>query len=107
LGRWESPDLRVYAIWLPFRSGTRDAISGAVLDDPRVRHYWDGPALSSDFFSRHLPEGFPGIWDVYAVYGPDARWDDEPAPLAKWGGTVIGDGPTLMATVRSLLGPPS
>ncbi|MGH2677645.1 MAG: hypothetical protein ACRDHB_04715 [Actinomycetota bacterium] len=107
LGRWRSPDLRVYAIWLPFRSGTRDAISDTVLGDPRVRHFWDGRAASSDFFGAHLPGGFPGLYDVYAVYGPTARWNDEPAPLAKSGGTVIGDTSTLMASVRSLLGPPS
>jgi hypothetical protein len=107
LGRWDTPDLRVYAIWLPFRSGTRDAISVTVLADPRVRHYWDGQAVSSDYFGGHLPGGFPGLWDAYAVYGPTARWDDQPAPLAGWGGSVIGDSSSLMATVRSLLGPPA
>jgi hypothetical protein len=106
LEKWGSPDLRVYAIWLPFRSGTRDAIVGSVMDDPRVRHYWDGKALSSDFFSRHLPDAFPGIWDIWVAYGPDARWDAEPAPLARWGGTVIGEGSSLMATIQSFLGPP-
>jgi hypothetical protein len=103
----ESSDLRVYAVWLPFRSGYRDAISGTLLADARVRHYWDGRAVTSDFFGRTLPQAFPGLWDAYIVYGPDARWDDEPAPLARWGGTVIGDGSSLRATVRSLLAAPA
>lgn len=104
--RWKTEDLRIYAVWLPFLGGTRDAIDGTLLADPRVRHYWDGDAVSSAYFGETLPGNFGTFWDGFAVYGPDARWGDEPGPLATSGVTVIGESAVLGDAIRSFLGPP-
>jgi hypothetical protein len=104
--KWRSEDLRVYVVWLPFLGGTRDSVDGTLLADPRVRHYWDGAAVSSSFFGQHLPGGFGQFWDGFAVYGPDARWGDEPGPLIASGVTVIGESASLKEAIQTLLGPP-
>jgi hypothetical protein len=104
--KWRSEDLRVYVVWLPFLGGTRDSIDGTLLADHRVRHYWDGDAVSSAYFGEHLPGGFGQFWDGYAVYGPAARWEDEPGPLVGSGVTVIGQSASLKAAIQDLLGPP-
>jgi hypothetical protein len=104
--KWKSEDLRLYVVWVPFLGGTRDAIDGTLLADARVRHYWDGEAVSSAYFGQHLPGDFGIFWDGYALYGPDARWGDEPGPLLDAGVTVIGQSASLRNAIRSLLGPP-
>src|ERR671919_1869525 len=53
-----------------------------------------------------LPGNFGTFWDGFAVYGPDARWGDEPGPLATSGVTVIGESAVLGDAIRSFLGPP-
>lgn len=104
--RWRSERLRLYVVWLPFLGGTREAIDGTLLADPRVRHIWDGDAVSSAYFGEHLPGGSAQFWDGFAVYGPYARWEGEPGPLVASGGTVIGEGASLREAIETLLGPP-
>lgn len=103
LGRWGTDTLRVHTVWLPFLGGSREAIDGTLLADPRVHHYWDGDAVTSRWFGSHLPGAGGIFWDGYVVYGPEARWGAEPV---EYGATVIGDSPSLELAVRSLLGPP-
>jgi hypothetical protein len=47
--------------------------------DARATHYWDGTGgtMRSYRATLALPED---AWDVYMVYGPDARWDSELPP---------------------------
>jgi hypothetical protein len=106
LERWTSGDLRVHTVWLPFLGGTRGAIDGTLLSDPRVRHYWDGQAVTSRWFGTNLPGQSGFFWDAYVVYGPDARWSEEPPQPVEYGATVIGDSASLEQAIRSLLGPP-
>jgi hypothetical protein len=75
----ETPDLehpRDYAVWVPFLAGTQQAadVSQRVLPDPRVDHYWDGEAATSDWFAENVEHSFAPAWDVYYLYGPDASW---------------------------------
>ena len=104
--KWRTENLRVSVVWLPFLGGTRDAIDGTLLADPRVRHYWDEDALSSAYFGERLPGSFGTFWDGYVLYGPEAAWEDEPGPLVASGVTVIGKSASLRGAIRSLLGPP-
>jgi hypothetical protein len=104
--KWGTGDLRVYVVWLPFLGGTRDAIDGTLLADPRVQHYWDGDTVSSAYFGEHLPGNLGQFWDGFVLYGPQARWDEEPGPLVASGVTVIGESASLGEAIRSLLGPP-
>lgn len=98
-------DLAVYAVWVPFLGGTRDAasLSQRVLPDPRVIHFWDGSALTSDWFADHVEQSSAPAWDVYYLYGPDARWSEVPGPLVGSGATIIGRSRQLETAIKPLL----
>lgn len=97
--------LRVYAVWVPFLAGTQEAadVSQRVLPDPRVIHYWDGAAATSDWFAKNVEKSSFPAWDVFYLYGPEATWTDVPAPLVSSGGTVIGRSSELKDAITPLL----
>jgi hypothetical protein len=70
-------------VWVPKLRGKAASIPYAAerVPDPRVRHFWDADGLLMNAYQRvlDLPED---AWDVYLVYGPEARWESElpPAP---------------------------
>jgi hypothetical protein len=99
--------LAVYAVWLPFLGGSRDAanLSRRVLPDRRVVHLWDESAITSDWFAEHVERSPAPAWDVYFLYGPDARWSNLPGPLVSSGGTIIGRSSALKAAIDPLLAP--
>ncbi len=100
-----SQDVRLYVVWLNQRStDARDTIDESTLADPRVTQYWDGEGITGTYFadSDLGGLGFSGlVYDVYYVFGPDAAWADEPAPLAASGGPVVSDGQKLLAALAS------
>jgi hypothetical protein len=100
-----SADLVVYAVWLPFLGGTQEAaeLSLEVLPDPRVVHLWDADAVTSDWFAENVEHSAGPAWDVYYLYGPDARWTDVPGPIVSSGATVIGRSDQLRAAIEPLL----
>ena len=71
----------------------------ATFPDPRARHFWDAGGWTIANFKPTL-----GIqvdaWDLYLLYGPDARWDGETPPVPDfwmhqlWG---VDNGPELDA----------
>jgi hypothetical protein len=101
--------LRVYAIWVPFLAGTEGAanVSRRVLPDHRVTQYWDGSALTSDWFARNVDHSAAPAWDRYYLYGPGAVWRGVPAPLVSSGGTIIGSASGLDGAIQPLLAEPS
>jgi hypothetical protein len=63
--------------------------------DPRAGHYWaNGYLLHA--YDRTLGLG-QDAWDIYLLYGPEARWDGaDPPTLAYWMNQLGGaNGPTL------------
>jgi hypothetical protein len=102
-----SQDLRVYAVWLNQRvTDDRDAIDESILDDPRVTQYWDAEGITGTHFADADLGGlgYSGfVYDVYYVFGPDAGWADEPAPLSGSGGPVLYEGDKLLAALRAQL----
>jgi len=98
-------NLRVYAVWVPFLAGTQQAadVSQRVLPDPRVVHYWDGAAATSDWFAENVEHSSAPAWDVYYLYGPDATWTVVPGPLISSGGTIIGRSAELSDAITPLL----
>ena len=98
-------ELAVYAVWVPFLGGTRDAaaLSQRVLPDPRVIQLWDEAAITSDWFAERVEHSQAPAWDVYYLYGPDAHWTDVPSPLESSGGTIIGRSSELKAVIAPLL----
>jgi hypothetical protein len=102
-------DLRVYAVWVPFLSGTEEAadVSRRVLPDARVTQFWDGSALTSAWFASNVEHSLAPAWDVYYLYGPDATWADVPGPLVTSGSSIIGQSGALKDAITRVLAPRS
>jgi hypothetical protein len=51
----------------------------SLLVDERATHYWDGDRKLGREIADILgaPQGSTA-WDVFLVYGPDAKWGDRP-----------------------------
>jgi hypothetical protein len=103
LSRTTDPKLRVFVIWVPFLSGTRAAINPSIFPGSRVTMFWDGTAMSSQWFSQHVTNQPSPTWDYYLLFSPQARWDAVPGPVVSQGGTVIGSTGQLLAAIRPLL----
>ena len=105
LGPNPAADIRVYAVWVPFLGGTQAAadVSQRVLPDARVAQFWDGSALSSDWFARNVEHTPPPAWDVWFLYGRGATWTKLPGPLVGSGGTIIGTSSALHDAIAPLL----
>jgi hypothetical protein len=77
------PGVRVYLAWVPmFRGMERDVPRASrEMPDLRAAHYWDGDSRLVKGYRETL-----GItedaWDIFLIYGPDAKWDGDrpPAP---------------------------
>lgn len=109
------PDLRVYAIWFSMYPGdVRERWPAADLPDPRVIHYWDEHKVAGTWYAGRVGEiheqraegsrGHEGpvLWDAYLVYGPEARWEDAPDGLRRWGRTILGTRESLREALDSL-----
>ncbi len=96
----------MYTIWLIGLGGERRSNwDPTVLPDPRVLHYWDAERFAGTWFARSV-EGADGyMWDTYLLYGPNATWEQAPAPLLSSGATIIDTGPQLREKLESLLKP--
>lgn len=110
LNKNPSAKLQVYAVWLPYFPGdARDRWSPDLLSDPRVMHYWDGEFTLGQWLKgvdelRDVPA--PIVWDTYALYGPQARWEEVPDSLVGWGFTVLGTRDKLRFEIGPFLPPP-
>ena len=101
----EFPNARIHVqvVWEPvLKSDIAAPITKVLglLDDQRVSQYWDPNRVVSQDLVRAvnaqpgryrleeaLPPGFIA-WDVVAVFGGDARWDDDLPVPAYYGGPV-------------------
>jgi hypothetical protein len=86
LANYPSPDLRVYMVWVPKSRGLERDVPSATIQhpEPRALHYWDAPSVLVNGYRQtlRLPED---AWDVFLLYGPDARWEgDRPPEPAYW-----------------------
>jgi len=102
-----SDDLRVYAVWLNQRiTDERAAIDQSILDDPRVRQYWDSKGITGTYFADNDLGGLGAsgfVYDVFYVFDGDATWQNDPAPLGAAGGPVLFEGEELLGAVRDRL----
>ena len=107
LDKETSKTFRLYVVWLNQRStDARDEIDEETLADPRVTQYWDGEGITGTYFAQNDLGGlgYSGfVYDVYYVFGADATWADEPAPLAGSGGPVLYEGADLLAALEAQL----
>ena len=102
-----SDDLRVYAVWLNQRvTDERGAIDQAILDDPRVRQYWDSEGITGTYFADNDLGGLGAsgfVYDVFYVFDGDAAWHNDPGPVDSAGGPVLYEGEELLAALKAQL----
>lgn len=62
-------------VWVPKTEGAREDVPDAMelVPDARARHFWDGQGALMAAYTRVLGLS-EDAWDIYMVYGPDARW---------------------------------
>ncbi len=86
----------MYVVWsnqLP--SDSRGGWDPGLLDDPRVREYWDGEGQVAHWlFANRAAIGFEffggsAVWDSSLLFAPSAVWDETPTDLRHFGYTVI------------------
>ena len=72
-------------VWVPKRGGAEKNVPEAtrLFDDARARHYWDDGGHLMAAFTRRLGLRYDA-WDVYFIYGPAARWEEEGPPSPEY-----------------------
>ncbi|MEM9492571.1 MAG: hypothetical protein AAGC55_25710 [Myxococcota bacterium] len=101
------PQLRGYAVWVPKSGGQGSDVPTAAQRIPDVRnaHYWDDRAALMAAYTKvlKLPED---AWDIYMIYGRNARWDGALPPKPKFWMHQLGSrdkprvpGPFLQSSV--------
>ena len=50
------------------------------MPDPRTSHYWDGAELLGKGYRKTLGIS-EDAWDIFLLYGPDAKWEAEEPPM--------------------------
>jgi hypothetical protein len=103
LEKYPSSAVRIYVVWFDMLPGdSRNLIDRRVLNDPRVTNFYDPNRVVGSWFAAHTGVTGGIVWDAYFLYGPDASWDAEPAPLVSSGGSVIGSSGDLAAAFHTL-----
>lgn len=85
---------------------SRASIETGLLDDPRVTHFWDGERVVGRWFAETDVGGAARssiVWDAYFLFGPNASWNQRPAPLAGTGAPVVSTTGALERELRPLL----
>jgi hypothetical protein len=103
LEKYPDAPLSVYAVWVTQLGATRGDVDPDLFGDERVTSYWDPDGLVGQAVGPDVQTFGPAVWDVYALYGPDARWDERPTGLTDWGAPVIAESDRLGQRVGALL----
>jgi hypothetical protein len=102
LEKYPDAPLSVYAVWVTQLGATRGDIEPDLFGDERVTSYWDPDGLVGEAIADDVEAYGSVVWDVYALYGTDARWDARPTGLTDWGAPVIADSDRLGQRVEAL-----
>jgi hypothetical protein len=76
-----------YIIWDPVFGGNFDGEAKKLssnFPDQRVRYFKDPDSLAGTLWRRVLKLFRPIAWDVYLLYGAEARWENEPPQPDFW-----------------------
>ena len=101
LERYPDADLRVYVGWIPILGTDSNPQVAELLVDRRATHFWDGEQKLGFAVTRLLGrgEGY-AAWDIFLVYGPGAKWGDQPAAV---GQPVISESGALQHALEPYL----
>jgi hypothetical protein len=97
--RHPDAELRVYVVWVPrIPTDERFQVAELITDD-RATLYWDNERRIEQHFAER--GGYGGAaYDFFYVYGPDARWGDEPEAT---GTPVVIEASKLQEALRPYL----
>ena len=71
----------MYAVWEPILKTDNERAARkatALLDDPRVEHYWVSTRDVGKLFQDPIGLTTEPAWDVYLVYPRGVSWDQSP-----------------------------
>ena len=63
-----------------------------------MSQFWDGERVSGTYLAKQNLGGLGSsgiVWDAYFLFGPQATWDENPAPLLASGSPVVYEGEPL------------
>ena len=78
--KFADEDIAFFIVYIPMlRSDNREAAARSLKDwqDPRFKVYWDGEREIGRAYGKTMD--MPGravAWDIYFLYGPEAKWKD-------------------------------
>jgi hypothetical protein len=74
LEKYPAANLKVYTVWFSMLAGdSRAGWRSGAMPDPRVTHLWDEERIASRWFAEHVVGAQGFTWDIYFLYGPNAR----------------------------------
>lgn len=75
LAKQPDPRLAAFVVWVPKLYGQASDVPTATrfVSDPRAQHFWDDSSVLVHQYDTVLGLG-EDAWDVYMIYGPQARW---------------------------------
>ena len=84
----------MFAIWLPILAGdSRSAWDSNVLNDPRVKEFWDGDRTAGKWLADKQLGGLgdPGsiVWDAYYAFPKNSTWARQPSGALATGSDII------------------
>ncbi len=101
LERYPKADIRVLVGWIPILGGDANPQVAELLVDRRASHFWDGKRKLGFAVPRLLGEGGAyAAWDIFLVYGRDAKWGDKPVAV---GSPVISESGALERALKPYL----
>jgi hypothetical protein len=82
LDRQPDPRLTAFIVWVPKLGGQESNVEAATqfASDSRATHYWDASAGLVHAYDKVLGLN-QDAWDVFMIFGPDARWDGPTPPV--------------------------
>lgn len=95
------PALRSFVVWVPKRSGKEKDVPVAtrLMPDDRAAHFWDENGAVMQAYTKVL--ALPvDAWDIYFLYGPEARWDSDVPPKPHFWMHQLGGLPGEMAALH-------
>jgi len=89
LSRIQTGQLKVYVVWIHrlYRDSREAAQEAAgLVADKRARHFWDGGGSLGKEYGKlvSLPQNKKFAWDVYFVFGRQAKWTNAPPKPDFW-----------------------
>ncbi len=68
--------LVTFVVHVPTLGAKEEHVADTIplLNGPRVHHYWEDTGIIGSHYSDVMDVGMY-VWDFWAIYGPDARWE--------------------------------